>query len=357
MVVPPQIVENVDLAGLTTLGVGGPARYFVEASDRERLRFSLAWAAEQGMPVFVLGGGSNVVIADQGFRGLVIRIAMRDIEAEESGGDVLVRAAAGEDWDRFVARCVQTGLAGIECLSGIPGLVGATPIQNVGAYGQEVSDVIVDVEALDRTALKVRWFSHAECDFGYRDSSFKRELADRYVILSVLYRLRKGDPAPSPYSDLAFLGGGEGGSLTEVREAVLAVRQRKGMVVDPDDADTRSAGSFFLNPVLDDTAYETFRELARRGPERYTNLPAFPGPDGTKLSAAWLIEHSGFTKGHRHGRVGISTKHALAIVNRGDGTAREVYEVAHSIQEAVRERFGVELVPEPKFVGFEEEAI
>jgi len=359
VVVPPQISENVDLATLTTLGIGGPARYFVEAFDRERLRFGLGWAAEHGLPVFVLGGGSNVIIADDGFPGLVVRISLRDIEAEESGADVLVRAAAGEEWDRFVARCVQTGLAGIECLSGIPGRVGATPIQNVGAYGQEVADAIVDVEALDRTSLKVRWFSHAECGFGYRDSGFKRELADRYVILSVLYRLRHGDPAPSTYSDLAFLTADAGGavSLTDVREAILAVRRRKGMVVNPDDPDTRSAGSFFLNPVLDEIAYETFRELARRGPERYAEIPSFPGLEGTKLSAAWLIEHSGFSRGYRHGRVGISTKHALAIVNSEDGSAREVYELARSIQVAVRERFGVELVPEPRFVGFEEGAM
>jgi UDP-N-acetylmuramate dehydrogenase len=260
-----------------------------------------------------------------------------------------VKVAAGEPWDAFVAHAVRNAWAGIECLSGIPGSTGATPIQNVGAYGQDVSETVVRVEALDRTTGLVTWFTNWDCRFGYRSSLFKNYERERYVVLSVTFRLRIDGAATIKYPELQKYVDERGitaDDLRGVRDAVIAIRKRKGMVLDPSDPDTRSDGSFFMNPVLAPDEYASF---AQRAPD----APHFPSGDGVKLSAAWLIEHAGFHKGFVHGNVGLSSKHTLAIINRGGGTAREVVELVEMVQNAVRETFGVEIHPEPNFIGFD----
>jgi len=351
---PRGLRERVPLAPLTTIGIGGPARWFVEASTAEDVEQVLTWAADEGQPTFVLGGGSNLLIADAGFPGLVLRVALRGVEEESAGDAVILRAAAGEPWDALVERTVAARLGGFECLSGIPGCAGATPIQNVGAYGQEVAETIVEVDALSRCGAGPRRFTAEECGFAYRDSVWKREERDRWVITAVAFRLRREAPPALRYAELVRhleAAGGEA-DLARVREVVLALRRRKGMVLDPNDEDTRSDGSFFMNPVVPAAALDGLLErVAARGvaPE---SLPRYPAGEATKLSAAWLIEQAGFHKGHTHGNVGISSKHALAIVNRGGGTAREVVELVREIRARVEEAFGVLLVPEPNFIGF-----
>ena len=340
---PAALQRNVPLAPLTTIGIGGPAKYFVPATTVDELREAIAWASEIGESLFVLAGGSNLLIADQGFDGVVVQIALRGITVEsEDPTSVIVRVAAGERWDDFVAFAVAGNWAGVECLSGIPGSAGATPIQNVGAYGQEVSETIIRVEVLERDTGRVVTLTNWDCRFAYRDSVFKSAAKDRYVVLGVTYRLKPNGAPAVRYPELQKLVG-EDSTLQQVREAVLAVRRRKGMVIDPSDPDTRSDGSFFMNPIVPSAAWE---KLAHHG------MPHFPSGDQVKLSAAWLIEHAGFHKGLTHGNVGLSSKHTLAIVNRGGGTAREVLELVGLIQSRVRERFGVELHPEPNFVGF-----
>ncbi len=356
---PRGLRERVPLAPLTTIGIGGPARWFVEATSAEEVEEALAWAADVALPIFVLGGGSNLLIADGGFPGLVLHVALRGVEEETAGGDVMLRAAAGEPWDPLVERAVAAGRGGFECLSGIPGSVGATPIQNVGAYGQEVAETVVEVEALSRSAGVRRRFSAEECGFAYRDSAFKREERDRWVILAVTFRLRNGGPPALRYPELArhLEAEGSDADLARVRQAVLALRRRKGMVLDPEDADTRSDGSFFMNPVVGAAALDgVLGRVAARGlaPEA---VPRFPAGDATKLSAAWLIEQAGFRKGHRRGGVGISSKHALALVNRGGGTALEAVELVREIRRRVEDAFGVLLVPEPTFIGFDEDPL
>ncbi|HYI07681.1 MAG TPA: UDP-N-acetylmuramate dehydrogenase [Thermoanaerobaculia bacterium] len=339
--------QDVPLAPLTTIGIGGPARFFVRASDVDEIRAALAWARERDLAVFLLGGGSNLLISDAGFDGLVIHLDLRGITVESEDEHVMVKVAAGEPWDPFVAHAVANGWAGIECLSGIPGSTGATPIQNVGAYGQDVSETIARVEALDRTTGRVTWFTNWDCRFGYRSSLFKNYERERYIVFSVTFRLKRGGCATIRYPELQKFVDERGVSTADlqgVREAVIAIRKRKGMVLDPTDPDTRSDGSFFMNPVLPAVAYEDF---ALRAPD----APHYPSGDEVKLSAAWLIERAGFTKGFTHGNVGLSTKHTLAIVNRGGGTAREVLELVRMIQERVREQFGVEMHPEPNFIG------
>jgi UDP-N-acetylmuramate dehydrogenase len=353
---PGGVRSGVLLATYTTLGIGGPADHFLAAGDEGQVREALSWARRAGMPVFVLGGGSNVLFSDQGYRGLVLQVASRGIETAPDRSFLRVTAAAGEPWDDFVAWCTDRGLAGLECLSGIPGAVGATPIQNVGAYGQEVSETLVSLQAMDRRSGKVRRFDHRDCRFSYRWSVFKDEERDRHVILSVTFRLQlRGAPAvryPELERHLAERHRVEA-DLATVREAVIALRRRKGMVLDPEDPDSRSDGSFFLNPVLRKGELERFlARLAGLG-EDPDRVPRFPAPDGTKLSAAWLIERAGFRRGHRHGNVGLSSKHALAIVNRGGGTAREVLELAALLQRQVEERFGVRLEPEPRLLAAE----
>jgi len=329
--------KNVPLAPLTTLGIGGPAKFFARAESVDDVREALAFASAENLPVLVLAGGSNVLIPDEGFGGVVIHMDLRGITIEsEDPESVIVNVAAGERWDDFVDFAVASGWAGVECLSGIPGSAGATPIQNVGAYGQDVSETIIRVEVLERATGRVIDLTNWDCAFAYRTSIFKNAAKDRYVVISVTFRLRRNAPATVRYPELrAALDGVD--DLGAVREAVIAIRKRKGMVLDPHDPDTRSDGSFFTNPIVP--------------PERVPEgAPAFPSAEGVKLSAAWLIEQAGFHKGFAHGNVGISTKHTLAIVNRGGGTAAEVLELVRMIQSKVRERFGVELQPEPVFV-------
>ena len=343
-----QIQENVPLAPLTTIGIGGPARFFLRAGSVDELREGLAWARGRDLAVFILGGGSNLLVADAGFPGLVIQIDIRGITVESEDRYAMVKVGAGEPWDPFVAFAVENGWAGIECLSGIPGSTGATPIQNVGAYGQDVSETIARVEALDRTTDRVVWFTNWDCRFGYRASLFKNHERERYVVLSVTFRLERGGCATIRYPELQKSVDERGVSVDDlpgVRDAVIAIRKRKGMVIDPGDPDTRSDGSFFMNPVLSADEYARFAAVA---PE----APGFPSGDEVKLSAAWLIEHAGFGKGFVRGNVGLSSKHTLAVINRGNGTAAEVLELVRLIQDGVRARFGVEIHPEPNFIGF-----
>jgi len=356
---PLDVRQDVPLRTLSTLGVGGPARFYVQAPDRETVQAALAWAAERKRPVFVLGGGSNVVIADQGYDGLVLDVRLRGIEATSVDGHVELRAGAGEDWDPLVQLAVEKGWAGIECLSGIPGRVGATPIQNVGAYGQDVSATISKVDALDLTTGEIASFTNAECRFAYRNSRFKREDRGRYLILAVTFRLEPGGAPAVRYADLEktlAAGGGSQPTLPDVREAVVSIRRRKSMVIDPDDPNRRSVGSFFMNPIVPEAARRRIQDTLRAqgNGEAADAMPSWPAGDGqVKLSAAWLIERAGLRRGYRKGNVGISTNHTLAIVNCGGGTAGEVVELAREIRGRVLDRFGMTLVPEPVFVNLD----
>jgi UDP-N-acetylmuramate dehydrogenase len=347
-----QLRENISLHQFSTLGIGGPARYFFQATDGESVEKAVRWSRRQNLPLFILGGGSNILISDSGFPGLVVQIAIHGIEHYEENGAMIVTASAGEDWDEFVAYVVDKDWSGIECLSGIPGKVGATPIQNVGAYGQEVKDTIISVRAYDRDQDSVVTFSNSDCEFSYRQSIFKSKTINRYIVLSVTYRLTtQGSPSvryPELQSYLAERIDKEP-TLTQVREAVITIRRKKAMVLDPDDSDSRSVGSFFVNPIIGQSEFQTL--VAKF--DLSEKIPNFPAPDGkVKLSAAWLIERSGLSKGYRRGNVAISSKHSLAIVNRGEGSAREVLELKEEIQRCVREKFGIDLTPEPVLVGF-----
>ncbi len=347
--------ENVPLAHFTTIGVGGPARYFVRTTSVDDLRAAVDGAARRQQPLFILGGGSNLLIADSGFAGLVVKLDLRGITVESEDEFATVKVAAGERWDDFVALAVERGWAGVECLSGIPGSAGATPIQNVGAYGQEVSETIIRVEVLDRRDGLVKTLTNWECRFGYRSSLFKNFERDRYVVVNVTYRLRRGGQAAVRYPELQkYVENHRIGTtdLRGVRAAVLAIRRRKGMVLDPADPDTRSDGSFFMNPLLPRTEFEQFLSRVRSTTAEGTAVPSFPAGDAVKLSAAWLIEHAGFQKGYVHGRAGLSTKHTLAVINRGGATASEILELVRTIQAKVRDIFGIELQPEPNLVGF-----
>ena len=349
------IEHDVPLAPFTTLGIGGPARFFTRAASADDIREALAWAQANGHGVFFLAGGSNLLVADRGFDGLVVKIDLRGITViDEDPGAVNVKGAAGEPWDDFVSFVVDRGWAGVECLSGIPGTTGATPIQNVGAYGQDVSETIVRVEALDRTTGRVVWFTNWDCRFGYRSSLFKSHERERYVVLSVTFHLKPGGAAAIRYPELRQYvddNGLDDRDLFAVRQAVIAIRKRKGMVLDPTDPDTRSDGSFFMNPIIPAEQLEAF--LARaRAVAGEAPVPHFPSGDEAKLSAAWLIEQAGFHKGFVHGNVGLSSKHTLAVINRGGGTAAEVLELVKMMRSGVREAFEIEMHPEPRFVGF-----
>jgi UDP-N-acetylmuramate dehydrogenase len=367
---------RVALSAYTTLGLGGPAGRFVEAGDEEQLIAAVREADRAGEPVLVLGGGSNLVVSDEGFPGTVIHVATRGITVAGQPADdsALVTVAAGEVWDGLVAWSVAEGLAGLECLSGIPGLAGATPIQNVGAYGQDVSETITEVRAFDRERDEVIRLSNAECEFGYRTSRLKRAAAGLatgpLVVLSVTFRLWRAEPGrglsrPVKYAELARRLGVEVGGrvpLEEARAAVLALRRGKGMVLDPGDPDTRSAGSFFTNPIVSAAQFDELRRRAaeRLGPE--VSVPHFPAdeppPDGgpaegaVKVPAAWLIERAGFAKGYpARGAVRISTKHTLALTNPGGGSAAELLTLAGEIRAGVRGLFGINLSNEPVLVG------
>lgn len=351
-----EIRENISLAPLTTLQIGGEARFFVRAESEEQVLAGLEFARQKSLPVFILGGGSNVLVADAGFDGLVLQIALSGISFAEA----LVTAAAGEDWDNFVGVCVKKGLAGLECLSGIPGFVGATPIQNVGAYGQEVGETIASVRVYDREASAFKTMSNAECGFTYRSSIFNTSQKERYIVLAVNYALApNGEPALR-YGDLQkyFEGKSEAPSLSDVRRAVIEIRAKKSMVISPADPNSKSAGSFFKNPVVSRDKFQEIQSAAENSGllEAGKTVPHFALEDGedgqVKIPAAWLIEKSGFHKGCVYGNAGLSANHTLAIINRGNAKARDVLELKNKIQTAVREKFGVTLKPEPVFIGF-----
>ena len=339
------------LSELTTLRLGGPARTLVEARSEPEL---LAAVRGEDAPVLLVAGGSNLVVADDGFPGTVVRVLTRGTEERERDGRVELKVQAGEEWDPFVARCVGEGLAGVESLSGIPGSIGATPIQNVGAYGQEVAETIVSVRVLDRERDAVVELPAADCGFAYRSSAFKRT-PGRWVVIAVTFSLERRElSAPLTYAELARaldVAPGEGAPLADVREAVLALRRGKGMVLDPADPDSVSAGSFFTNPILEEDAFAAVETRAAE----HGRLPRFPEPDGRiKTSAAWLIERAGFERGQGDPNgIAISSKHTLALTNRGAGTTAELLALARELAGGVRERFGVELVPEPTLVGLD----
>lgn len=342
--------ERIPLAPYCTLGVGGPARFFVEAGDEDAVVAALDWARRHGVPFRVLGGGSNLLVADEGVEVLVVRLTLRGIATREVDGAIEVTAAAGEPWDALVRHAVEQDWAGLECLSGIPGLVGATPIQNVGAYGQEVSQTLTAVRALDTTSGRLVQLGGRECGFTYRDSRFKSREPDRYVVLTVTYRLRPRGRPTLGYAEVErHLEARRiaAPTLIDVRESVLAIRRSKSMVIDADDPNRRSCGSFFTNPIVN--AADAARAAALAGD---AVMPHWPQADGrVKLAAAWLIEHAGFRRGHREGPVGLSTRHALAIVAHDGARARDVLVFARRLQAGVRDRFGVELTPEPVFWG------
>jgi UDP-N-acetylmuramate dehydrogenase len=350
----PQELRDAALSPLTTIGLGGPAGRLVEARSDEEVVQAVAAADGAGEAVLVLGGGSNLVIADAGFDGTVVQILTRGVTTSAAGERVRLRVSAGEPWDDLVARCVADGLAGIECLSGIPGLTGATPIQNVGAYGQQVADTIVSVSAYDRQTGSLVELTAEQCGFAYRTSVLRG--SDRYVVLGVTFDLERSAAArPLRYAELARALGAQPGArppLGAVREATLALRRGKGMVIDPSDADSRSAGSFFLNPLL---SGEEFSALERRAAERLggdTRPPAWPEQSGqVKTSAAWLIERAGFHRGYGRGAAGISSKHTLALVNRGGATTADLLALARELRHGVRDAFGIVLNPEPTLIG------
>ena len=333
------------LANHTTFRLGGPARRFVEATTEQQLIDTVADCDSRGEPVLVLGGGSNVLIADEGFDGTVVKVATRGVRAEAADcSGAQLEVAAGEVWDDLVARAVAAQWSGMETLSGIPGSVGAVPIQNVGAYGAEVATLIQRVRTWDRAEGVIRTFAAAECGFSYRDSRFKREKG-RHLVLRVDFQLPLGELGqPVRYPELARALGVEVGQrapAVHVRETVLAIRRRKGMVLDANDHDTWSAGSFFTNPILT--------------PGQAASLPAeaprFPAGEGVKTSAAWLIQHAGFPAGHGSGPARLSTRHVLALTNRGHAATADVLALAREIRDGVRERFGITLVPEVNLVG------
>jgi len=346
------VQENVPLAPLTTFRVGGPARYLLEAATNAEVAEAVQFARTRTLPLFVLGGGSNLVISDAGWPGVVLKIAIPGIDERSENGKTLFEVGAGVEWDKFVARAVARNCSGIECLSGIPGSVGGTPVQNVGAYGQEVAETIESVLALDMKDGQIRELCNEACGFSYRTSIFNTSERGRYIILRVTYALEPGGAPRVHYADLKkyFAGRSEAPTLAETRDAVRRIRAGKGMLITPGDEDCRSAGSFFKNPVL---GPDQFEDLAARAKAKNLQIPSYPALDAQKkVSAAWLVEHSGFSRGHGHGPVGISRKHALAIVNRGAATAADIVAFKDEIQERVEDLWGIGLEPEPVFVGF-----
>jgi len=346
------VQENIPLAPLTTFGIGGPARFFVEAQSISDVEEAVALARARELPLFVLGGGSNLVVADSGWPGLMLKIAIAGIDrGSESEGKITFDVGAGEVWDRFVSHAVVAKCAGVECLSGIPGSVGGTPVQNVGAYGQEVSQTIESVQVFDLKDGQVRELCNEACGFSYRSSIFNTGERGRFIILRVRYSLAAGGSAHAEYADLKrhFAGWETPPNLAETREAVRHIRALKGMLIVPGDPDCQSAGSFFKNPVV---SAEKHADLNARASAKGLAIPSYPALEKNhKISAAWLVEKSGFTRGYGFGHVGISSKHALAIVNRGGGTAAEVLALKEQIQQRVEEIWGVRLEPEPVFVS------
>jgi UDP-N-acetylmuramate dehydrogenase len=341
------IQHDVALAPLTTFKIGGRARLFVRAETEQDVADTVVFSKQEGLDLFVLGGGSNVLISDEGFDGLVLHIALKGISRVDGNNvTVFVSAMAGEDWDSFVAGCVADDLAGVECLSGIPGYVGGTPVQNVGAYGQEVSETIVSVDCLDRPTGEFVTLTNEECGFTYRTSILNSTERDRYIVLKVTFALQSGGSPKVAYKDLTEHFESREPNLAEVRNAVLEIRRAKSMVIDENDPNTQCAGSFFKNPVVE---REKFDEIRASFPD----APHFDFGSKVKVPAAWLIDKAGFKKGYALGQAGISTKHNLALVNRGMAAASDIVALKEQITHAVEDKFGICLVPEPVFVGFE----
>ena len=341
---------DVSLARWCTLEIGGSARWFVRAQNETEIRSALSWARDRRAVLHVLGGGSNVVFSDEGFNGLVVQVDVRGVEREVSAGQRLWAVGAGESWDDFVDLSVDENAAGIECLSGIPGLVGGTPVQNVGAYGQDVSGVIRCVHAIDRVTGRAVVLDTGSCGFGYRTSRFKRE--GSFIVSRVVFALRPdGDPTVT-YADVVrhFEAiGRPKPTLHEVREAILSIRRQKGMVVEPSNPANRSVGSFFVNPVITSDHFARIRERFSQD----IRIPHYPAVTGfVKLPAAWLIEQAGFRKGLRREKVGISPFQAQAIVNHGGASANDVVALATDIKRTVWNMFSIALLPEPVFIGF-----
>jgi UDP-N-acetylmuramate dehydrogenase len=348
------LLENIPLAQLTTFKIGGPAKYFVEARNVGEVQEAVTFAHSRDLPLFVLGGGSNLLVADAGWAGLVLKVALQGIDqrsGHDEDGRSLFDAGAGESWDKFVSHAVIARCAGVECLSGIPGSVGGTPVQNVGAYGQEVSETIASVQVLDLKDAQVRELCPEACGFSYRASIFNTTDRGRFIVLRVTFALTPEGSPRIAYADLKhhFEGRETTPNLAETREAVRHIRALKGMLIVPGDPDCQSAGSFFKNPVLSQEQHE---DLKQRAATRGFTVPNYPALETRKkVSAAWLVERSGFAKGFGFGRVGISTKHALAIVNRGGATVADVLALKEQIQHRVEEIWDVHLEPEPVMVG------
>lgn len=352
MTKPFEIQTNVSLKDLTTFKIGGDAAFFGNAKTETDVFEALGFAEKKGIDVFILGGGSNILVADAGFDGLVLQIGLKGISLGETEEDrVVVTANAGEDWDDFVSFCVGRKYAGLECLSGIPGLVGGTPIQNVGAYGQEVSEAIVSVRVFDRLTRTIENIANSACGFEYRSSIFNTSQKERHVVLSTSYSLKPDGVPLIMYPDLRERFKDRVPTLAETREAVCNIRKSKGMLVRQEGSDSQSAGSFFKNPIVDLEKFESIKQAAAS-----RNLGPVPNysVDGknVKIPAAWLIERSGFEKGFKLGNAGLSTVHTLALTNRGNATAQEILELKNIIQKGVIEIFEVDLVPEPHLVGF-----
>lgn len=348
--------QDILLSNLTTIKLGGKAKFFYECKTAEDLKDCLVFARKENIPVQVIGGGSNIIFPDEDFNGIVIKINIKGIELEVACNDFLiVKVGAGEKWDDFVKLCIDNDLAGIECLSGIPGSVGATPIQNVGAYSQEVSETILSVIALDRESLELVKFENKACKFGYRQSRFKNENRDKFIITEIIFKLKKyGEPnikyteinkkieADSNYNLLK-----EGKEkLTIVRNIVLETRRKKSMVIEENDLNTISCGSFFTNPVLSEKEFEKFEKICE---VNNLSFPSLKTPEGIKVQAAWLIENSGFYKGFRKWGAGISENHSLALINCG-GSTKELLELAEDIENTVNTKFGIKLKKEPTIV-------
>ncbi len=352
------IKEHIELKPYTTLQLGGPADYFCECSTVYELQDALRFAAGRDERLHILGGGSNTIFADEGFRGFVIKIGLKGISFVEDGNDILVTAQAGEDWESFVRTTVEKGYSGLECLSGIPGSVGATPIQNVGAYGQEVKDTIESVTVLERTTLNETIFTNADCRFSYRTSRFKTEDAGKFIVTAVTFRLKRNGRPTIHYPevkkvidaqiDLASLGNGRE-SLSAVREIVIGLRKKKSMVIDPNDPNTRSVGSFFLNPIVDTETLERVADVWSKIGDG-SSVPTFPFEEKKKIPAAWLIERAGFQKGTKKNGVGISENHTLALVNY-HGTVESLLQLAQEIQKGVESVFGVRLEREANVIS------
>ncbi len=363
--------ENINLSDYTTIKLGGKARYFCECIDKEEIIACLNFIRENKLKYQILGGGSNIIFPDEGFDGLILKTAMKNINLTGKGGsdEVEVIAEAGVNWDDFVRFCVAQGFAGIECLSGIPGTVGATPIQNVGAYGQDVSKVIKEVEVIQIDNMNKVKFSNADCRFGYRDSRFKLEDSNKYIITEVKFALKRNGEPLIHYPDLIkslndnnyLLSNDEGKNylkditdskekLKIVRDAIIEIRKRKGMVTDENDPDSVSCGSFFTNPILNNDEFKTFKENCVKKKINDIEIPQYKTEKGIKVPAAWLIENAGFKKGYQKNGVGISSKHTLAIINCG-GKTKDVIALANEICEKVFELFGIKLETEPQIIN------